>query len=228
MDTPDVREYDWGRELLKWVAVATMTVDHVGLILFPDYLALRIIGRIAFPLFAYLLVLGMRSTHNLRGYFNRLIFFAFLSQVPYSLANGIEPWVKLNIFFTLILGLIMVYLIERSSVAFVIPLIVSVVVPVDYGVYGTATVLLLYLIRKDWKMGSTIFVLINLVLALSGAWYQPFALLALPLILLHDRGRLTFGRAEGQLKHPRFRKYFFYAYYPLHLMVLWGLKMIIS
>jgi len=223
LGTPNTKSYDLGRELLKWIAIITMTVDHVGLILFPEYTVLRIIGRIAFPLFAYLLVLGMRSTRNLRGYFNRLLFFALISQVPYALANGIQPWEKLNIFFTLALGLIMVYLIERSSVAFVIPLIVSVLVQVDYGVYGTATVLLLYLMGRDWKMGASVFVLINLVPAVSGAWYQPFAILALPLILLHDRGKLTLSGTGGQVKHLLIRKYFFYAYYPLHLIALWGL-----
>jgi len=219
--------YDWGRELLKWVAVVTMTVDHVGVVLYPEYTVLRIIGRLAFPLFAYLLVLGIRSTRNLRGYFNRLLFFAFVSQVPYALANGIEPWVKLNIFFTLALGIIMVYFIERSSVAFVIPLIVSGIVPIDYGVYGTTTILLLYLLGKDWKIGAGIFVLINLVLALYGTWYQPFAVFALPLIIIYDRDMLIFNRIGGQVKHPLFRKYFFYAYYPLHLLILTTVKMFI-
>ena len=227
MGTLDVVSYDWGRELLKWVAVVTMTVDHVGVVLYPEYTVLRIIGRLAFPLFAYLLVLGIRSTRNLRGYFNRLLFFAFVSQVPYALANGIKPWVKLNIFFTLALGIIMVYFIERSSVAFVIPLIVSVIVPIDYGVYGTTTVLLLYLLGRDWKIGAGIFVLINLVLALYGTWYQPFAVFALPLIILYDRGMLIFNRIGGQVKHPLFRKYFFYAYYPLHLLILTTVKMFI-
>jgi hypothetical protein len=227
LGTLDVVSYDWGRELLKWVAVVTMTVDHVGVVLYPEYTVLRIIGRLAFPLFAYLLVLGIRSTRNLRGYFNRLLFFAFVSQVPYALANGIEPWVKLNIFFTLALGIIMVYFIERSSVAFVIPLIVSVIVPIDYGVYGTTTVLLLYLLGRDWKIGAGIFVLINLVLALYGTWYQPFAVFALPLIILYDRDMLIFNRIGGQVKHPLFRKYFFYAYYPLHLLILTTVKMFI-
>ncbi len=227
MGISDTRHYDWGREFLKWVAIITMTVDHVGLALYPEFTVLRVIGRIAFPLFAYLLVLGMRSTCNLRTYFNRLLFFALVSQVPYALVNGIQPWEKLNIFATLILGMIVVYFIERSSLAFIAPLIASVVVPVDFGVYGTATVLLVYLIGKDWRMGSVIFVLMNLVLVLYGATYQPFAVLALPLILLHDRGKLGIGSPEALVKHPRLRKYFFYAYYPLHLMVLWGLKMYI-
>lgn len=204
-----------------------MTVDHVGLLFFPDVPAFRIAGRLAFPLFAYLLVLGMRSTRNLRGYFNRMLFFALVSQVPYALVNGVQPWEKLNIFATLLLGMVMVYFIDRSNVAFVIPLLASVLLPVDYGVYGTATVLMFYLINKDWKMGSLIFVLINLILAAYGAWYQPFALLALPLILLHNAGKLNI-KFDWLTGHKMFRKYFFYAYYPLHLLVLWGLKVAIG
>lgn len=217
--------FDGGRELLKWLAVVTMTVDHVGVLFFPGVTAFRVVGRLAFPLFAYLLVLGMRSTGNLRGYFNRMLFFALVSQVPYALVNGIQPWEKLNIYATLILGMVLIYFVDRSNVAFVIPLLASVVVPVDYGVYGTATVLLLYLIEKDWKMGSLIFVLINLILAVYGAWYQPFAILALPLILLHNAGRLNI-KMDALPGHKTFRKYFFYAYYPLHLTALYALKLL--
>jgi hypothetical protein len=223
LGTPDAPGFDGGREFLKWLAVVTMTVDHVGVLFFPGVTAFRVVGRLAFPLFAYLLVLGMRSTGNLRGYFNRMLFFALVSQVPYALVNGIQPWEKLNIYATLILGMVLIYFVDRSNVAFVIPLLASVVVPVDYGVYGTATVLLLYLIGKDWKMGSLIFVLINLILAAYGAWYQPFAILALPLILLHNAGRLNI-KLDVLSGHKAFRKYFFYAYYPLPLIALWGLK----
>lgn len=224
---PDARKYDLGRELLKWIAIVTMTVDHIGLLFFPQYPIFRVIGRIAFPLFAYLLVLGTESTRNMRGYFNRLLFFALLSQVPYSLANGVEPWEELNIFFTLSLGLIMIYFIEKNSVAFVIPLAASIIVPVDYGVYGAATVLFFYLLRRNWKTGASLFVLVNLVLLIRDSWYQPFAVLALPLILLCDGGRYPFSGVGEQTRSTLFRKYFFYAYYPLHLMVLWGLKMFI-
>jgi hypothetical protein len=203
-----------------------MTVDHVGVVFFPEVMIFRIIGRLAFPLFAYLLVLGLRSTRNMWTYFNRLLFFALVSQVPYALVNSIEPWVKLNIFTTLILGMIMIYLIERNNLAFVIPLAASVALPVDYGVYGTTTVLLFYLFGKDWRVGSGVFVLINVVYAVSGAWYQLFAILTLPLILLHNAGKLTI-KTEKLPGHSTLRKYFFYAYYPLHLIVLWGLKMYI-
>ena len=57
--------FDFGRELLKWIAIITMTVDHVGAVLYPEFEFLRWIGRLAFPLFAYLLILGMENTRNL-------------------------------------------------------------------------------------------------------------------------------------------------------------------
>ena len=224
LGTPDASGYDLGRELLKWVAIVTMTADHVGVVLYPEVAAYRIVGRMAFPLFAYLLVLGMESTGNMRGYLSRLLIFAAVSQIPFSLVNGVEPWGKLDIFFTLALGLIMIHLIERGSVAFVVPLVASVVVPVDYGAYGVATVLFFYLLRRNRVTGAGLFVLINLLLLVTESWYQPYAMLALPLILLHDAGRYPFNGVGGQARNSLFRKYFFYAYYPLHLMVLWGLK----
>ena len=224
LETPDMSGYDLGRELLKWIAIVTMTVDHVGVVLYPDIAVLRIIGRIAFPLFAYLLVLGAESTRNMRGYFDRLLFFALVSQLPYAFANGVAPWEEFNIFFTLALGLVMVYFIEKNSVMFVIPLAAAVIVPVDYGAYGVATVLFFYLLRKNWLTGASMFVLINLILLVSDSWYQPYAVLALPLILLHDRKMYPFNGVEKKTRPSLFRKYFFYVYYPLHLTLLLGLK----
>ena len=210
-----------GRELLKWVAIATMTVDHIGLVLYPQYTILRYVGRLAFPLFAYLLVLGVESTRNLRGYFNRLILFALVSQIPFALANGVQPWEKLNIFFTLALGLVTVYLMDRNSPFIFVPLAASFL-PIDYGVYGTATVLFFYLLRRDWRVGASLFALVNAVLYVIEPSYQPLALLALPLILLHNSGRLNLGGDDRA--HPVFRKYFFYVYYPLHLLALVAIK----
>ncbi len=222
MEAPDAASYDWGREFLKWVAIATMTVDHIGLVLYPEYTVLRFVGRLAFPLFAYLLVLGVESTRNLRGYFNRLLFFGLVSQIPFALANGVQPWEKLNIFFTLALGLTTVYLMEKNSPLIFIPLAASFL-PVDYGIYGTATILFFYLLRKDWRVGVGLFALVNAVLYVIEPSYQPLALLALPLILLHSWGRLNFG--GGGRAHPLFRKYFFYVYYPLHLLALVAIKL---
>ena len=226
-DAPNAKKYDRGREFLKWIAIVTMTVDHVGLLFFPDYPIFRILGRIAFPLFAYLLVLGMESTHDMRGYLNKLLFFALISQIPYALLNDVEPWVKLNIFFTLCLGLITVYYLDKNNLAFILPLVASIIIPIDYGAYGTATVLFFYLLRRNWKVGAGIFVLINLMILLFDSWYQPFAVLALPFILLHNSKKPPFNRVDERTSLSRFKKYFFYAYYPLHLLLLWALKIFI-
>ena len=224
MEAPESASYDWGRELLKWLAIITMTLDHIGLVLYPQYTVLRYVGRLAFPLFAYLLVLGVESTRNLRSYFNRLILFAIVSQIPFALANGVQPWEKLNIFFTLALGLVTVYLMDMNSPFIFIPLAASFL-PVDYGVYGTATVLFFYLLRRDWKVGTSLFVLVNVVLYVIEPNYQPLALLALPLILLHNSGGLNLG-GSGKAQTV-FKKYFFYVYYPLHLLVLFVIKTLV-
>ena len=107
--------FDIGREFLKWVAIITMTIDHIGAILYPDLPFLRWIGRLSFPLFAYLLILGMENTKNIQKYFIRLLVFAFISQVPFFLANEIQPFEQLNIFFTLSSGLLFVYYFKKGS-----------------------------------------------------------------------------------------------------------------
>jgi len=113
------RGYDLGRESLKWLAILTMTIDHVGVALYPEHIVLRYIGRLSFPLIAYLLILGLESTRNVKNYFTRLLLFALISQVPFYLARGVLPWEQLNIFFTLSLGVLFIYLFERNNYCFV-------------------------------------------------------------------------------------------------------------
>src|SRR3989344_960795 len=92
---------------IKLIAIITMVIDHVGLYFFPDLLILRIIGRLSFPLFAWLIANGVHYSHNAKAYLTRIFLFALLSQLPYLLVNRqIDPrFAGLNIFFTLFLGL---------------------------------------------------------------------------------------------------------------------------
>ncbi len=92
---------------LKILAIVTMLVDHTGAILFPQFPVLRIIGRISFPIFAFLISEGLLHTSNVKKYLWRLFLFALISEVPFDLAfygQLFHPQ-RQNIFFTLVLGL---------------------------------------------------------------------------------------------------------------------------
>jgi hypothetical protein len=220
MPSLGAQSHDSGRDLIKWLAIASMTIDHIGLILYPEILILRIIGRFAFPLFCYILVLGMASTHDSRRYFYRILGFAFLSQIPFAIANEIPFWQRLNIFFTLSLGIILIYFQERNNILVVVPIIASLILPVEYGIYGLATILFLYEMQSFKRTGVALLIALNLLLIPFGSSVQPLALLALPIILLHSSGKLTFNLFRWRTKYPIITRYFFYAYYPIHLLVL--------
>ena len=217
------RSYDLGRELLKWLAIVTMTLDHVGAVLYPEYPLFRYIGRLSFPLFAYLLILGLENTRNVRNYFLRLFLFAWISQIPFYLAFGIKPWEHLNIFFTLSIGLVFVYLYSNDNHLFFIPLLASIALPFDYGIYGILTIGSFYFLRRNKWVGMFSFLLLNLFFLLFSP-FQFLALGALPLIFLHNDGRISFKRITIKAFYSLCKKYFFYFYYPLHLFILYFLN----
>ncbi len=226
------RVFDVGRERLKILAILTMTIDHIGVVIYPDQAILRVIGRISFPLFAYLAVLGMESTSNLRNYLMRLLIFALISQIPFFLAAGIGPFDTLNIFFTLFSGVLFLSLLKSPSteanLVAAVPVLASVLLNFDYGAYGIASISCMYILRKNIKYGIVALLLLN------GVFFfllqtQIFSLLALPLILLHDTDfSLERKRLVSRKIYPRWRKYLFYVYYPLHLTVLYLVKIVIT
>ena len=91
---------------LKMIAIISMLTDHVGCILFPDELIFRAIGRIAFPIFCFLVVEGFFHTRNTWNYLMRLCIFAILSEIPFDLAffGKVFYLQKQNVFMTLALG----------------------------------------------------------------------------------------------------------------------------
>ena len=213
--------FDFGRELLKWIAIITMTVDHVGAILYPEFTVLRLIGRLSFPLFAYLLILGMENTRNIRNYFVRLFIFALISQVPFFLALGYGPFDLLNIFFTLSFGLLFIHFFKKSSVFALVPLFASFVLPFDYSIYGIAVIGCMYILKENTKFGVFSLVLLNTLFLVP--WNIQFlSVAAIPLILLHKNGSLTTTKETAEeYTIPLWRKYFFYIYYPLHLTLIY-------
>ena len=219
-----MRKFDFGRELLKIIAIVTMVTDHVGRILYPDLLFLQIIGRLSFPLFAYLVVLGVESTKKPRKYMITLLSFAIISQVPYYLAFGIQPFDRLNILFSLFLSAVTIYFyIKRSPLAFV-PLLLSLVLPIEGSYYVVLTAVGMKLLKDAPKLGILALVALNLQFLFYPdieSQIQILALFVVPLIFLHTKNWLKkeILIPENSLAYST-RKYFFYMFYPLHLALL--------
>lgn len=146
---------------LKWIAIFTMLTDHVGAVLFPEYRVLRGIGRISFPIFCFLLVEGFHYTHDRKRYFERLLLFAFLSEIPFDLAvfgKCFAPQHQ-NVFFTLALGILMMSFLEqkyelKSRAMILVIMILAVVLRTDYSVEGLFIIYIFYMFRENRKMAA--------------------------------------------------------------------------
>jgi len=220
-----MRKFDFGRELLKIIAIVTMVIDHVGRILYPDLLFLQVIGRLSFPLFAYLVVLGVESTKKPRKYMATLLIFALVSQVPYFLAFGIQPFERLNILFSLFLSAVTIYYYNKRSPLAFVPLLLSIFLMTEGSYYVVLTAVGMKLLKDIPKLGILALVALNLqFLFISDVetQIQMLALFAVPLIFLHIKGKLKkeILIPENSLAYST-RKYFFYAFYPLHLALLY-------
>jgi len=98
----------------------------------------------------------------------------------------------------------------------------------DYGPYGIVLIVAMYFLKVNTIRGAILIVLLNIIY-LSESWIQAFSLLALPIIILHKNGFLKMERdVDGDDFYPFWRKYFFYAYYPLHLATLYIIKVSFS
>ncbi len=145
---------------IKILAILTMVIDHVGLFFFPQHHILRIIGRISFPLFAWMIANGAYHTNNIEQYLQRLFLLALLSQIPFTLANQIigSPLFYLNVVFTLFLGLLAIYLIKKTNSAFLWILttlscgILANIIHSDYGAAGVFSVVAFYIFYKNKPM----------------------------------------------------------------------------
>ncbi len=138
---------------IKIIAIITMIIDHVGLFFFPHILLFRAVGRLSFPLFAWLIANGAIHTRNINNYAIRLFLLALISQIPFLYANLQEnpSFEGLNVVFTLFLGLCVITVMKQSSrkviwvLATIGALVLSDVLRTDYGAAGILTIISYYL-----------------------------------------------------------------------------------
>ena len=226
---------------LKLIACASMLIDHIGVMLFPKVIILRILGRIAFPIFAFMIAEGARHTKNKLRYLLTVMAFACVCQIGIAVAL---PNPYLCVLVTFSLSIMVIYALDLfkrtlfSNSAGVIlkislgPLFLVAVADVyilnsfsrvEYGFFGCMLPVLVSiprmpesapncLKRYDTHLSSVILCAIGMALMLLDAplgKVQLFSVLALPILLLYS------GK-KGKLK----LKYFFYIFYPAHIVIL--------
>lgn len=253
----------------KMVAIITMLIDHIAAVVLTRILigrglmdimnddaitafmaenwgllfgmfAMRLIGRLGFPIFCYLLVEGFYHTRNVWKYAMRLGIFALISEIPFNLAlNGsLSDWNHQNVFFTLAIGLLVLIglkttedfakkLLATKSRAFVLTVqaVANVLIMVagylladflktDYAGMGVMTIVVMYLVRRVGKFADS---RKNRVLSMGAGCLLLTVMSFIEITAFFAMIPAALYNNERGWK----MKYFFYAFYPVHLFLLW-------
>lgn len=215
---------------LKIIAIITMTIDHIGAIMYPNIDIFRIIGRVSFPIFAFLLVEGFKHTSNRLKYFLRLLFFAIVTQPIYDYAFNNQD---LNILFTFSLSFLFLSSLEFIkkiinkysngiedylyktvfySLIYILFALFSLILNVDYQALGVSLVFIFYL-SSNIYLSFLLYLLAVIFLATNAI--QFYSLLSFIFVYLYN------GKKGKNIK------YFFYLYYPFHILILKILEILI-
>lgn len=211
--------------VLKIIAIVSMVIDHCAYFLMDNnstlYEAMRCVGRIAFPVFAFLIAEGFAYTHNRKRYFTRLLVFAVISEVSWYLLNGADG--THNVMFTLALGVVALAVLEKlkensvlCGIAILSIAYLATWSGVDYEWRGILMILVFNLLRNQndslpFPYGRMMQLLCAFPLMMH--YGSIGALLACMTKFLYDGAR---GFIKGNVA-----KYGFYAFYPVHLLLIW-------
>ncbi len=217
---------------LKLIAICTMLIDHMGYTLFPGVMWLRCVGRVAFPIFCFLIAEGCVYTHDRKKYALRLLVFALLSEIPYNLMNSGMIWdpYDQNVLWTLLTGALVCWLIDWAlkkctPLSFVLTGAAMVAAywlleafRTDYGGWGMLLVAAFYGVHRApsgavVKMIAQAFGLAFFSLGVMGGYLsiELWSLVSLAPIWLYN-GQRGFSHKAVQ--------YGFYAFYPVHILIL--------
>lgn len=213
--------------ILKLIAIITMSIDHVGYAIFGKFSYFNYIGRLAFPIFAFQISEGYIHTRNKKKYFLRLLIFALVSQIPFMLFYTLVPnKFSLNIFFTLLLGLICIFIYDKSKYK-ILAIIASVFIGIvaeyshcDYGFYGIAIILIFYIFKSNFINASIFFILATLVKYLIPIIKNGFYDVYLYLFICTISSIIFIAAYNG--KKGKDTKYLLYLFYPIHLLLIYG------
>ena len=224
------------QEGLKFLACAIMLLDHIGATLIP-WGTLRIIGRLAFPIFCFLLAEGAHYTRNPRNYLLRLGIGAVLSELPFDLALfGSWSWRHQSVMVTLLLGamaLLAMKQMTRPLLKVLVLLLFACLADFMNTDYGGAGVLMIALfgLTRERKYGWVVqllgmYLICRWIIPGGVVWFigryvfiEIFAILALIPIWLYSGKKSTSSRAV---------QWAFYLFYPVHLWILYLISILLA
>ncbi|ERK51715.1 protein TraX [Leptotrichia wadei F0279] len=201
-----------------------MFLDHYHYIVGGSEI-LNVIGRIAFPIFAFTLNEGYVHTRSLKKYLLRLFIFAVSIQMPSILFGYDYP---MNIFFTLFLGLLSIYIFNLKKMNVILKIILigfvlffSQKFKLDYGIYGILVIINFNIFRNNKFKILMNFLVLNIYNVIFPKVFdlpdtQLFSLISLVFIFMYNGEK---GRSM---------KYFFYLFYPIHFFILEVIKFILE
>jgi hypothetical protein len=239
------------RSAFKFIALLTMTIDHIGAFTLlpyieahPDiqylmtiYYVMRSIGRIAFVMFAFMIAEGFHKTRDVKKYFLRLFYYAVFIEVfivIYYFISGVNGIMTFNVIWPLVFGLASLILLSQEKIwlkLLVIPIVgLATYLNTQYSFYGIMFIIVFGMYRNIYSQMlmaiglNALYILLLYQSAVqngsSNAWeifLQWFSMLAFIFIFIYNGKK---GKRES--------KWFFYAYYPAHVLVLIGLGMLIT
>lgn len=233
--------------LLKLVAMIAMLCDHAGKMLFPQYPVMRIIGRLAFPIYAYCIAVGCVYTKNPLKYLQRIVLLALISQPIYAVALShtsqsmytfsfaekpiqavinfyVQSWIRTpNILLTLALGVMLIWTIRERKLILTAAMCLFIWLiqgKVNYGWRGIALMLLFYVFCRHWWLSLPCVLAFMLWWGMSTGGYTTFGV---------SYGMQTFAIFALPLIYIntkfgiRLPKWLFYAFYPAHLALIFVL-----
>ena len=236
------RHFDISMATLHILAMALMLCDHLWATVVPGNQWLTCLGRLAYPIFAFMIVEGYFHTRNLRRYILRLFLFALISEIPFNLmysASLFYPYHQ-NVIWTLLIGLGLIHLNElakrngklwlRVTTAIVTILggaIIGLVSMVDYHSVGVVTILVFYFLRgrKWWcllgQFAALYYLNVEVLKGLSfevSVFGMNFMIVQQGLALLALIPIWLYRGRQGL--HSKAFQYFCYFFYPVHMLLL--------
>ena len=236
--------------LLKLIAIATMLIDHMGAVLFTQYHIMRLIGRIAFPIFAYCMAVGMVYSHDRLSYVKRVVMLALISQPIYVIAMNhtnaamysvsfaeqpiraainfyINSWNDPSILASISIGLVLIWAIRERQIIIatgIFLLCCLIGAKLDYGIRGIVLMLLFYLFIDKWYLSLPIVAAYMIWWGMLGSGYSLFGVSFSSQMFAILALPLIYIPMNTGIK---INKWLFYAFYPCHLVLIILLKYIL-